>query len=132
VTKSPNPVDMYVGNRVRMRRLMLDLSQTRLANALGVTFQQVQKYEKGVNRISASRLQHMSHILQVPIPFFFEGLPDPTKRSKKTPDAPSPTYVSDFLATSDGLSLIKAFMDIKRSSLRRSIVHLVEEMADGD
>ncbi len=132
MTKSPNPVDMYVGNRVRMRRLMLDLSQTRLANALGVTFQQVQKYEKGMNRISAGRLHHISHILQVPVPFFFEGLPNPTKRSKKTADAPSPTYVSDFLATSDGLSLIKAFMDIKRSSLRRSIVHLVEEMADDD
>ncbi len=76
--KSPNPVDMYVDNRVRMRRLMLDLSQTRLADALGVTFQQVQKYEKGVNRISASRLQQMSQTLQVPIPFFFEGLPSPS------------------------------------------------------
>ena len=75
--KSPNPVDIHVGNRVRMRRLMLDLSQTQLADALGITFQQVQKYEKGVNRISASRLQHISHILQAPIPFFFEGLPSP-------------------------------------------------------
>ena len=132
MTKSPNPVDMYVGNRVRMRRLMLDLSQTRLADALGVTFQQVQKYEKGVNRISASRLQHISHILQVPIHFFFEGLPSPSQGSKKGPTVPFPTYVSDFVATSEGLSLIKAFMDIKRSSLRRSIVHLVEEMADDD
>jgi hypothetical protein len=85
-----------------------------------------------VNRISASRLQHISHILQVPIPFFFEGLPSPSQGSKKTPAAPFPTYVSDFVATSDGLSLIKAFMDIKRSNLRRSIVHLVEEMADDD
>jgi transcriptional regulator with XRE-family HTH domain len=90
VQKSPNPVDIYVGNRVRLRRLMLDLSQTRLANALGVTFQQVQKYEKGVNRISASRLQHISHILQVPIIFFFEGLPTVTKGSKKASDALSP------------------------------------------
>ena len=130
--KSPNPVDMYVGNRVRMRRLMLDLSQTRLADALGVTFQQVQKYEKGVNRISASRLQQMSQTLQVPVPFFFEGLPSPSQGSKKGPIAPFPTYVSDFVATSDGLSLIKAFMDIKRSSLRRSIVHLVEAMAAND
>ena len=130
--KSPNPVDKHVGSRVRLRRLMLDLSQTRLANALGVTFQQVQKYEKGTNRISASRLQHMSHVLKVPIPFFFEGLPSIAKGSKKSPDAPFPGYISDFLASSEGLSLIKAFMDIKRPSLRRSIVHLVEEMADND
>ena len=132
VTKSPNPVDIHVGSRVCMRRLMLDLSQTQLADALGVTFQQVQKYEKGVNRISASRLQHISHILQVPIPFFCEGLPAVTKGSKKASDAPFPTYVSLFLTTSDGLSLTKAFMRIKETALRRAIVHLVEEMADAD
>jgi len=114
-----------------MRRLMLDLSQTQLANALGVSFQQVQKYEKGMNRVSASRLQQMSHVLQVPIPFFFEGLP-PGKVGEKTPPALFPTYVSDFLTTSDGLSLTRAFMQIKQSSLRRSIVHLVEEIADND
>ena len=130
--KSPNLVDIHVGTRVRMRRLMLDLSQTRLADALGVTFQQVQKYEKGVNRISASRLQHISHILQVPIIFFFEGLPTVTKGSKKASDAPFPTYISLFLTTSDGLSLTKAFMRIKEKALRRAIVHLVEEMADND
>lgn len=130
--KSPNPVDKHVGSRVRMRRLMLDLSQTRLADALGVTFQQVQKYEKGVNRISASRLQHMSHILQVPIPFFFEGLPSTAKGSKKAPDLAFPVYISNFLATSGGLSLTKAFMQIKQSALRRSIVHLVEGLADND
>ncbi len=132
MTKSPNPVDIHVGSRVRMRRLMLDLNQTQLADALGVTFQQVQKYEKGVNRISASRLQHISHILQVPIPFFFEGLPAVTKGSEKASDAPFPTYVSLFLTTSDGLSLTKAFMRIKEKALRRAIVHLVEEMADND
>ena len=134
MTKSPNPVDIHVGRRVRMRRLMLTISQTRLGNALGVTFQQVQKYEKGVKRISASRLQQMSQILQVPIPFFFEGLPTVTKGSKKAPDAPFPTYISLFLTTSDGLSLTKAkaFMRIKETALRRAIVHLVEEMADND
>ena len=115
-----------------MRHLMLTISQTRLANALGVTFQQVQKYEEGVKRISASRLQQMSQILQVPIPFFFEGLPTVTKGSKKAPDAPFPTYISLFLTTSDGLSLTKAFMRIKETALRRAIVHLVEEMADND
>ena len=132
MTKSPNPVDIHVGRRVRMRHLMLTISQTRLADALGVTFQQVQKYEEGVKRISASRLQQMSQILQVPIPFFFEGLPTVTKGSKKAPDAPFPTYISLFLTTSDGLSLTKAFMRIKETALRRAIVHLVEEMADND
>jgi len=70
-----NPIDKHVGSRLRMRRLMLDMSQTDVAAALGLTFQQVQKYEKGTNRIGASRLQHLSQVLQVPIPFFFEGAP---------------------------------------------------------
>ncbi len=112
-----------------MRRLMLNLSQTRLADALGLTFQQVQKYEKGANRISASRLQQIAQVLQVPIPFFFEGLPNPMKGSKKTPDAPSPAYVSEFLASPDGMSLTKAFMEIKKPKLRHCIVQLVEQVA---
>src|SRR5712671_1231421 len=105
-----NPTDKYVGSRVRMRRLMLDMSQTDVADALGLTFQQVQKYEKGANRISASRLQHLSQILQVPVPFFFEGAPAATgirPSAGQTAKAPSPSYVADFLATSDGLSLVK-------------------------
>ena len=73
-----SPTDKYVGRRLRMRRLMLDMSQTDLANALGLTFQLVQKYEKGSTRVSASRLQHISQILQVPVPFFFEGAPAAT------------------------------------------------------
>ncbi len=127
--KSPNPTDMYVGNRVRMRRMMLNLSQTELGDALGVTFQQVQKYEKGTNRVSASRLQQISSFLEVPIPFFFEGLPRPPDRSKGTTDAHDLIDISKFTATSDGLSLIKAFMQIKDAKLRRSIVHLVEGLA---
>ena len=82
-----NLTDKHVGSRVRMRRLMLDLSQSGLATALGVTFQQVQKYEKGANRISASRLHHISNVLQVPIPFFFEGLPRHSAASERTTDA---------------------------------------------
>ena len=73
--KSPNPTDKHVGARVRMRRMMLGMSQEKLGNALGLTFQQVQKYEKGSNRIGASRLQHIAQILQVPVSFFFEGGP---------------------------------------------------------
>jgi transcriptional regulator with XRE-family HTH domain len=127
-----NPIDKHVGSRVRMRRLMLDMSQSDIADALGVTFQQVQKYEKGTNRISASRLQHISQILQVPVPFFFEGAPAASgvrPSAKGTADAPSPAYVSDFLATSDGLALVKAFRGIEDAKLRRAIVRLVEEIA---
>jgi transcriptional regulator with XRE-family HTH domain len=124
-----NPTDKHVGARVRMRRLMLDLSQSYIADALGLTFQQVQKYEKGSNRISASRLQHISQILQVPVPFFFEDAPAASgvqPAAWGTADVPSPAYVSDFLATSDGLSLVKAFMCIEDPKLRRAIVRLVE------
>jgi transcriptional regulator with XRE-family HTH domain len=118
-------VDKHVGSRVRMRRMMLGMSQEALGGALGLTFQQVQKYEKGVNRVSASRLQHMSQILQVPVPFFFEGAPG---GAEGAPGAP--TYINEFLATSDGLALTKAFMCIKDAKLRRLILHLVEDCAE--
>jgi len=88
----------------------------------------VQKYEKGTNRIGASRLQQISHILQVPVAFFFEGAPAP-QHGEGVSEAPSPSYVSDFLATSDGLALTRAFMEIKEPKLRRRIVDLVEEIA---
>ena len=132
VKKLPNPVDKHVGNRVRMRRLMLRMSQEKLGGELGLTFQQVQKYEKGANRIGASRLQHISEILQVPVAFFFEGAPAPDRQSSEPNGTPPPTYVSDFLASSDGLSLTKAFMRIKDSALRRSIVRLVKRIAGED
>jgi transcriptional regulator with XRE-family HTH domain len=128
--KAPNPVDKHVGSRVRMRRMMLAMSQEKLGDALGLTFQQVQKYEKGTNRIGASRLQQISHILQVPVSFFFEGAPSVAlARADGMGEAPSPAYVSDFLATSDGLALTKAFMRIGDSKLRRRIVDLVEQIA---
>ena len=122
----PEPVDVHVGNRVRMRRLMFGMSQEKLGRALGLTFQQVQKYEKGKNRMGSSRLQQIANILQAPVTFFFEGAPGQTKPDGKTP---SPAYVSDFLATTDGLTLTKAFMQIKNAKLRRSIVNLVEDIA---
>ena len=127
--KAPNPIDKHVGSRVRMRRMMLSMSQEKLGGALGLTFQQVQKYEKGTNRIGASRLQQISHILQVPVAFFFEGAPTFHPHGVDAGEAPSPSYVSDFLATSDGLALTKAFMEIKEPKLRRRIVDLVEEIA---
>src|SRR5207237_3393201 len=95
--KAPNPIDKHVGSRVRMRRMMLAMSQEKLGDALGLTFQQVQKYEKGTNRIGASRLQQISNILQVPVEFFFEGAPTLQPSGNGAKDAPSPSYVSDFL-----------------------------------
>ena len=124
--KFPNPTDRYVGSRVRMRRLMLHMSQERLADQLGLTFQQVQKYEKGTNRISASRLQEISHILEVPVPFFFEGAPQASGGSRKGGDGASLSYITDFLGTADGHALVRAFIKIKDTSLRRSVVRLVE------
>ena len=130
VKKAPNPIDRHVGSRVRMRRMMLSMSQEKLGDALGLTFQQVQKYEKGANRIGASRLQQIARILQVPVSFFFDGAPaQPGERQTDGEDAPSPSYVADFLATSDGLALTKAFVRIKDAKLRRRIVDLVEGIA---
>jgi transcriptional regulator with XRE-family HTH domain len=132
--KAPNPIDKHVGSRVRMRRMMLGMSQEKLGDALTLTFQQVQKYEKGTNRIGASRLQQISNILQVPVAFFFEGAPrlDGSMMTESMETAPSPTYVSDFLATSDGLSLTKAFLRIPDPKLRRRIVDLVQQIAGND
>ena len=129
--KVPNPIDRHVGSRVRMRRMMLSMSQEKLGDALRLTFQQVQKYEKGTNRIGASRLQQIASILQVPVAFFFEGAPDLVGNSPQggAPNAPSPSYVSEFLASSDGLALTKAFMRISDPELRRRIVYLVQQIA---
>ena len=112
--------------------MMLGMRQTKLADGLGLTFQQVQKYEKGTNRMGASRLQHISHILQIPVPFFFEDAPHVPGQPKGFGEAPSPAYVSEFLATSEGLALTKAFMQIKEPALRRRIVELVKGIAGDD
>ena len=128
-TKAPNPVDKYVGSRVRMRRIMLGMSQEKLGEALGLTFQQVQKYEKGTNRVGASRIQQIAEILQVPVSFLFEGGPTGLVKADGSSEAASPSYVSDFLATTEGLSLTRAFTRISDTKLRRSIVDLVEHIA---
>jgi transcriptional regulator with XRE-family HTH domain len=127
--KSPNPIDKHVGSRVRMRRMMINMSQEKLGEKLGITFQQIQKYEKGTNRIGASRLQQIANVLGVPVGFFFEGAPVPDGSAKGFSEAASPAYVSDFLATSDGLSLTKAFMKVTDPKVRRRIVDLVEAIA---
>ena len=124
----PNTTDRHVGSRVRMRRLMMKMSQTRVADALGVTFQQVQKYEKGTNRISASRLQQMAGIFSVPVSYFFEGVPETTggqNAGKETPD-----YIGRFIATREGIALAEAFSRIPDAGKRRLIVRLAEVLAE--
>ena len=130
--KSPDPTDIHVGSRVRMRRMMLSMSQEKLADGLGLTFQQVQKYEKGTNRIGASRLQQIAHILQVDVSFFFEGAPHVAGFPARKGDAPSPEYVPQFLATTDGLTIAKAFTRIGDAKLRRLIADLIENIAAGN
>ena len=130
--KAPNPIDEHVGRRVRMRRRMLAMSQGKLGDALGLTFQQVQKYEKGTNRIGASRLQQISHILQVPVAFFFEDAPNASAPRGSHGRALSIAQIDDFVSDSNGLRLIGAFMRIENANLRRKIVMLVQEIADDD
>src|SRR5262249_44123584 len=108
--KAPDLTDQHVGSRVRMRRIMLAMSQEKLGAALGLTFQQVQKYEKGTNRIGASRLQQISHILQVPVAFFFEGAPNAAAPHGSSGSALSMAEIDDFVSDSDGLRLIGSFM----------------------
>lgn len=130
--KSPNPIDKYVGSRVRMRRMMIGMSQERLGEALGLTFQQIQKYEKGTNRIGASRLHQIAGILGVQIEFFYEGAPHVEGVPAPTDglsEAPTPPYVADFLSTADGLHLMRAFVRVRDSRVRKRIVDLVEALA---
>ena len=115
-----------------MRRMMISMSQEKLGDKLGITFQQIQKYEKGTNRIGASRLQNIALVLSVPVGFFFEGAPTQDSMSSGLSESPSPAYVSDFLATSDGLALTKAFMKVKDAKVRRRIVDLVQSIAAED
>ncbi|MBW3097650.1 helix-turn-helix domain-containing protein [Pseudohoeflea coraliihabitans] len=134
--KKPNPIDVHVGSRVRLRRTMLGMSQEKLGEALGITFQQIQKYEKGTNRVGASRLQNISTILNVPVSFFFEDAPSDVGTAQGgMAEANSSNYVVDFLSSSEGLQLNRAFVKIGDPKVRRKIVDLVKVLAaeeDGD
>lgn len=127
-----NPIDQYVGARIRMRRIMLGMSQERLGDAIGLTFQQIQKYEKGINRIGASRLQQVGNILNVPVEFFFEGAPSSANGSQR-PDGfgedSTANYVTEFMSTNEGVHLMQAFLRIKDVKIRRRIVDLIEVMS---
>ena len=132
MNKSPNPIDKHVGARVRMRRLMVGMSQGKLGEALDVTFQQVQKYEKGANRIGASRLQQLARVLEVPPSYFFEGAPTGEMTATGFAEPDGNAYVVDFLSTNEGLQLNRAFAAIKDPKVRKKILDLVQSLAAGD
>jgi transcriptional regulator with XRE-family HTH domain len=128
--KVPNPIDAYVGSRVRTRRLMLGMSQERLAEQIGVTFQQVQKYEKGTNRIGASRLQAIAGVLAVPVAFFFQQDNSQPLNTDGLGAINGLEDLSDFLTSKEGLSLNKAFMKINDPSVRQSVLTLIKSLAN--
>jgi transcriptional regulator with XRE-family HTH domain len=129
--RRPSLVDQHVGGRVRLRRKLIGVSQEQLADSLALTFQQVQKYERGENRISASKLYHIAALLKTDVTYFFDGLPDPIEAS--SPDgrgAEADRTVQNFLQTAEGLQLAELFPRIAPSRVRRQLVDLVRVMAE--
>ena len=125
-----NTVDTHVGTRVRLRRMLLGMSQEKLGESLGLTFQQVQKYEKGVNRIGASRLFDLAQVLGVPVQFFYDELgPGEPHAVGGFGERPTDNYVVDFLSSREGLELNKAFVRITDPKVRRSVLDLVRSLA---
>lgn len=134
-SRRANPMDVHVGSRVRLRRMLLGMSQEKLGENLGLTFQQVQKYEKGVNRIGASRLFDLARVLGVPIQFFYDEAPNGVRGTDAVPgfsDHPNESYVVEFLGSREGLELNKAFARITDPRVRRSIVEMVRALAGED
>lgn len=134
-SRKPNPIDAHVGTRVRLRRMLLGMSQEKLGEHLGLTFQQVQKYEKGVNRIGASRLFDLARVLGVPVQFFYDEAPADHGETALAPgfgERPTESYVVEFLSTREGLELNKAFVKIADARVRRSIVELVRTLGGED
>ena len=127
--RKSNPVDVHVGGRVRLRRMLLGMSQEKLGENLGLTFQQVQKYERGTNRIGSSRLYELSKVLDVPVSFFFEDAPGSPDDAAGFGESKPTSYVVDFLSSSEGLSLNKAFVRIREPKVRKRIVDLVRTLA---
>ncbi len=127
--RSPNPIDLHVGARIRTRRKILGVSQEKLAESLGLTFQQVQKYERGANRVSASKLYEIAAALQTQIAYFFEGLADPAENGEGV-DHGAEQFVHDFLMTPEGLELAGLFPKIRRGAVRRRVLDLVRSMAE--
>ena len=132
-SRRPNPIDVHVGSRVRLQRMLLSMSQEKLGEKLGLTFQQIQKYEKGINRIGASRLFELSRVLSVPIQFFYEEAPGTALSNSNGTGFAEPaseSYIVNFLSSREGLELNKAFVQIESPKVRRSIVDLVRNLAN--
>ncbi len=129
--KKPNPIDAHVGSRVRLRRMVLGMSQEKLGNLLGLTFQQVQKYEKGTNRIGASRLYKLSEVLDVPVSFFYEELPGSEKNTTAAgfSEPTTETSIVEFMNSREGVELNRAFVKITDPKIRRHIIDLVRSLA---
>lgn len=128
--KKPNPIDAHVGGRIRFRRNMLNMSQEKLGESLGITFQQIQKYEKGTNRVGASRLQAIAGILNVPVSFFFEDAPDTDiGQTSGFIEEMSGSDVMDFCSSAEGLQLNRAFVRISDAKVRRKIIDLVRTLS---
>ena len=124
-------MDAHVGDRIRLRRRILGLTQQQLADALDLTFQQVQKYERGTNRVSASKLFGIAEVLQVPVGYFFEGLADPVEAEGATARAEAVAgTIRDFLATAEGLELARRFPLIPKGQLRRKVLELVRALSE--
>ena len=131
--KKPNPTDIHVGGRIRLRRNMLGMSQEKLGENLGITFQQIQKYEKGTNRVGASRLQAIASILGVPVAFFFEDVPGyETAGNRGFAEDASTAFALEFCSSSEGLQLNRAFVKISDMKVRRKIIELVKALAADD
>ncbi|MBX3581728.1 MAG: helix-turn-helix transcriptional regulator [Rhizobiaceae bacterium] len=128
--KRPNPTDMHVGSRIRLRRNMLGMSQEKLGESLGITFQQIQKYEKGTNRVGASRLQAIANIMNVPVAFFFEGAPGEENRPVGFSEDSSTNFAIEFCTSMEGLQLNRAFVRIADPKVRRRTIDLVKALAD--
>ncbi len=124
--KQANPIDGQVGSRVRIRRMLIGMSQEKLGDLLGLTFQQVQKYEKGVNRIGAGRLYEISRILDVPIEFFYEGVAGGAGGSAEPESAP----LMEFVSSGEGMQLSLDFMKIKDPKVRKRVLDLVKSLAE--
>jgi transcriptional regulator with XRE-family HTH domain len=125
--KSADPIDRHVGTRIRMQRMISGLSQTALGKAVGVTFQQVQKYEKGVNRVGASRLQQIANVLKVRPDFFFA---ETSAKAVGNAGSKEIANIEGFISSRDGIALSKAFTNVRDTKMRRSIVALVEQIAE--
>jgi transcriptional regulator with XRE-family HTH domain len=133
MTSTPHPIDVHVGGRIRLRRTLLGMSQVKLASALGLTFQQIQKYERGFNRVGSSRLYQLSKILEVPVSFFFEGMSDETATGAAgVADRPQASYDDDTLSRRETLEMVRAYYRITDPAVRKRLNDLMKAIGRQD